>query len=79
MSITGGYVYRGSDLPHIRGDYLYGDFVRGNLWIVQYDGRRVRQHRHLGQVPSPASFGEDRDGEVYICCFDGQIRRFVAE
>lgn len=78
MSITGGYVYRGTDLPQIEGYYLYGDYERGTLWMVQFDGRRVRQQIEVGQVPKPASFGEDRDGEVYICCFDGKIRRFVS-
>ncbi|MEM9415586.1 MAG: PQQ-dependent sugar dehydrogenase [Planctomycetota bacterium] len=78
MSITGGYVYRGNDIPQINGYYLYGDFERGNLWMIQFDGQRVRQHLDIGQVNKPASFGEDRDGEVYICSFDGQIYRFVA-
>ncbi|XAM00874.1 PQQ-dependent sugar dehydrogenase [Phycisphaeraceae bacterium D3-23] len=78
MSITGGYVYRGSAIPQIDGYYLYGDYERGNLWMIQFDGRRVRQQLELGQVDKPASFGEDRDGEVYICSFNGLIYKFVA-
>ena len=78
LSITGGYVYRGSEIPQIQGYYLYGDYERGNLWMLQFDGRRVRQHLAIGNVDKPASFGEDRDGEVYICSFNGRIYKFVA-
>ncbi len=78
MSITGGYVYRGDDLPQIDGYYLYGDYERGTLWMAQFDGRRIRQLVEIGRVHRPASFGEDRDGEVYICSFDGKIYRFVS-
>jgi len=77
LSITGGYVYRGTDIPQIQGYYLYGDFERGNLWRIQFDGRRVRQHLAIGNVDKIASFGEDRDGEVYICSFNGRIYKFV--
>ena len=31
-SITGGYVYRGSELPDLAGSYVFGDFVSGNVW-----------------------------------------------
>ena len=25
--VTGGYVYRGANIPRLRGDYVFGDFV----------------------------------------------------
>ena len=33
-SITGGYVYRGSDVPALRGRYVYGDFCSGRIWSL---------------------------------------------
>src|SRR5205809_3000689 len=33
-SITGGYVYRGSQLPILTGHYFYGDFCRG--WVRSF-------------------------------------------
>lgn len=34
-SITGGYVYRGPILS-LRGSYLFGDFVSGNVWTLPF-------------------------------------------
>ena len=31
-SITGGYVYRGSQTTNLVGRYLFGDFVSGRIW-----------------------------------------------
>lgn len=72
-SITGGYVYRGLRHPDMRGAYVYADYVTGNVWILRYNGKELTEHRLLGEAPAPASFGEDRDGELYMTCFDGKI------
>ncbi|MBL8729000.1 MAG: PQQ-dependent sugar dehydrogenase [Planctomycetes bacterium] len=76
-SITGGYVYRGSAVPALGGAYVYGDFVSGRIQALVYDGVQAVQNTLLTTAPSPASFGEDAQGELYVCCFDGRIRRFV--
>ena len=31
-SITGGFVYRGSEIPSLVGSYVFGDFVTGRVW-----------------------------------------------
>ena len=31
-SITGGYVYRGTQVPYLYGKYLFGDLCSGRLW-----------------------------------------------
>lgn len=78
LSITGGNVYRGKKYPQLAGAYFYGDYVTGNLWQLtkkedgEYDNKLVRR---TGR--SIASFGEDREGEVYLMSFDGRIYRIV--
>lgn len=78
LSITGGNVYRGARYPELDGTYFYGDYVSGNLWGLKqnargdYEGRLVRR---TGR--SIASFGEDQQGEVFLCSFDGFIYRIV--
>jgi len=77
-SITGGYVYRGRQLPQLRGAYVYGDFMTGLIWPLRYNGQKVTEHRYLAQVPAISSFGEDRDGELLIVSLEGQIYKLVA-
>jgi uncharacterized repeat protein (TIGR03806 family) len=66
VSITGGYVYRGSRIPGLAGTYVFGDFANGSVWALDDDGR-TKQKRLLAQLPANnlASFGQDANGEVY--------------
>jgi hypothetical protein len=63
-SVTGGFVYRGKDIPTLRGRYVFGDFVSGTIWSIALDGggRRVALESPL-QI---SSFGEDPAGELYV-------------
>ena len=33
-SVTGGFVYRGQNVPELYGKYVYGDFIMGQLWSL---------------------------------------------
>jgi glucose/arabinose dehydrogenase len=79
-SVTGGVVYRGSDIPALVGSYLFSDYCEPELRAVQVrDGDVV--HRRLGVSPaggSVVSFGEGPDGEVYVLSLSGPVSRIVA-
>jgi quinoprotein glucose dehydrogenase len=75
LSITGGYVYRGTANPGLVGAYLFADYVTGRVWGLRLDDEgRLTQfreiHRPLGRPVFVTSFGEDADGELYVCGFD---------
>ncbi len=73
-SITGGYVYRGANLPELQGKYIYADFVSGKIWALTYDGNSQAQNQLLIDAKKPiSSFGVDDENELYICAFDGRI------
>lgn len=73
-SITGGYVYRGSRLPELRGAYVYGDYDTGRVWALRYDGRRVAWQQELVDTPLRiVDFCEDRAGEIYLVDFMGGV------
>jgi|SRR5581483_4630081 len=74
-SITGGYVYRGGNLPELRGWYVYGDFCSGRIWAVNTDGDRGTPVPLADTGLAIASFGLDRAGELYIVDFGGSVRR----
>lgn len=77
-SITGGYIYRGPGVPELTGQYIYGDFVDGRIWALEYVGQQVVQNTELLNTNlGIASFGVDQNNELYICAFDGRIHRFV--
>ncbi len=66
-SITGGYVYRGIELPGLFGKYIYCDYVSGNFWTLEPDGAggwTNTAYNHL--LENVVSFGEDKNGEIYI-------------
>jgi hypothetical protein len=83
-------VYRGP-VEALRGQYVFADFVRGNLWslplVSLLDGRTVPSAeftvRNLdfapdaGGITNPVSFGTDQSGNLYIADLDGEV--FVLE
>jgi len=76
-SITGGVVYRGERLPELFGAYLYADYASFNVWALRYDGKVATTNELIATTKLPVSaFGEDEDGEVCFCAFDGHIWRF---
>lgn len=77
LCITGGYVYRGKKIPALQGAYIYGDYVRGTIWAIRHEEGKPATPQVLGNAPLISSFGEDRDGEIYIVSLGGGIYRFV--
>jgi glucose/arabinose dehydrogenase len=79
-AVTGGYVYRGRDIPALVGAYVFADFCRGRLEAFRLEGGSARGHDELGpEVANVASFGEDADGELYVLSLSGPVFRFVPE
>ncbi len=78
-SVTGGYVYRGSAIPSMAGRYVFGDFVRGQVWSIaltrdpatgEATASDLRDHTAAinagAEVRQISSFGVDSAGELYV-------------
>jgi len=77
-SVTGGYVYRGDQIPSLQGYYIYGDYCSGNIWALAYDGDVVTENTLLVDSGlSITSFGEDLAGNLYILDRQGGIYALV--
>lgn len=78
-SVTGGYVYRGESIPEIDGYYLYGDYCNGRVWWLNRDENGEWQNGVLFETDMQiSSFGQDRDGEVYLLDHRGGVYKIVA-
>ncbi|MGH2675793.1 MAG: PQQ-dependent sugar dehydrogenase [Actinomycetota bacterium] len=76
-SVVGGYVYRGSAIPALRGAYLFGDFYNPQVRML-IPSQRGYRHVRLGiRVNNMASFGQDGDGELYLVSLSGPVFRLA--
>ncbi|MCC6554431.1 MAG: PQQ-dependent sugar dehydrogenase [Polyangiaceae bacterium] len=85
-SVNGGYVYRGSAIPALRGTYLYGDFCSNRIWsLVWKDGALLSEGElsqdldSTGQLQAMSSFGEDAAGDLYVVDLAGSVYRIDPE
>tara|TARA_Y100000589_G_scaffold202607_1_gene191107 strand:- start:4963 stop:6507 length:1545 start_codon:yes stop_codon:yes gene_type:complete len=88
-SITGGFVYRGQDIPWMRGYYIYGDYCSSNQYVFSYDPssdtvsgfqdvtNELRSSSNGGTVSSISRYGEDARGELYVCDLGGEVFRII--
>ena len=75
-SVTGGYVYRGSARPTVRGRYVVGDYCSGTVWSFRISaGAAVDLRKEAFKVDSLSSFGENAAGELFAVSLDGTIFR----
>jgi glucose/arabinose dehydrogenase len=73
-SITGGYVYRGSNAPSLTGKYVFADYVSGRIYALTESNEGAYSNSTLMDTDlNIASFGTDQNNELYICAFDGKI------
>jgi len=66
-AVTGGYVFRGREIPPLVGAYVYADFCTGQIFAAWYDGYSDPYHQLiLDTALNISSFGQDRAGNLYI-------------
>lgn len=74
VSVTGGYVYRGSAIPSLQGRYVFGEFSNGNVFTLSSTFARSLLVDTNAQI---ASFAQDSDGELYIVDLGGRLLKIV--
>ena len=76
-SITGGYVYRGTRVPELVGQYIYADFETGRIWALEYDGSEATGNEEINDVSfGITSFGINATNDLFMAAFEGQLYRF---
>ncbi len=85
VTVTGGYVYRGSNpsLAALQGLYIYGDYGFKAIWGLEYANGVVKNNIQIATSSQGiSSFGEDEAGEIYVVGYSStgsQIFRFAGD
>jgi glucose/arabinose dehydrogenase len=68
VSVIGGYVYNGKQVPTLKGKYVFGDWT-GPVWYLQKAGAKwlrgkiiIKNFPESGKI---TGWGEDQAGELY--------------
>lgn len=71
VSITGGYVYRGSSAPELNDAYIYADYGSGRVWRLTYDGNAPPVNSLVVDASfNISTFGVREDGELLLAQID---------
>jgi len=71
-SVTGGYVYRGTQGALTPGTYIYGDFCTGEILTGAQQTVLLDTPRNI------VSFGEDEAGELYVVGLGGTVEKIAS-
>ncbi|MFN2104340.1 MAG: PQQ-dependent sugar dehydrogenase [Candidatus Promineifilaceae bacterium] len=77
-AVIGGFVYRGSQLPEITGQYFFSDLCDGVIWsLTQVEEGKWQAHSwgNLGQQYT--TFGQRFDGEILLGALDHSIYQLL--
>lgn len=78
-AVTGGFVYRGSAIPEVVGLYFFSDYCKGGLRSFRLVNSAATELRewNAGIGGAITSFGEDRDGELYVISHGGSVGKLI--
>jgi len=69
-AVIGGFVYRGANLPTLRGVYVFGDLGTGKIFALQETSPNTFTRALLMTTGKTiSSFGQDQAGELYLVDF----------
>jgi hypothetical protein len=73
--VTGGYVYRGTALPELAGQYVFADYCSGLIWALDAGNPSAQPVVIIDSEHSISSFAELPDGELLVLTFSNAIFR----
>ena len=78
VSITGGFVYRGTAIAALQGHYVFGDFGSGRIWSVPADATTGTAPTELANTAlSISAFAQGVDGELYVVDYGGTVHQII--
>ncbi|WP_165958077.1 PQQ-dependent sugar dehydrogenase [Segetibacter sp. 3557_3] len=79
-SITGGYVYRGTEFPSLQGYYITSDYVSNNGWLINRSATGGwNATLQTGWATNISSYGESEDSALYaVSLQSGTLFKVIA-
>jgi uncharacterized repeat protein (TIGR03806 family) len=78
-SVSGGFVYRGANIPSLYGRYIFADYVSGNVWAMTYSNSTPSVARITGLANLVAFAPDPANGDVLAADIaGGRIMRLTA-
>ncbi len=78
FSVTGGYVYRGTEFAAMYGYYICADYVSGNVWLINPNGSGGWNSSLQSGLPGNISgFGEAENGDMYAASLNGTVYKVI--
>lgn len=74
-SITGGFVYRGTTYPNMQGKYFFTDYCDDRIGMIDTANNLTYFNNSISA--NFVSFGEDVNGELYVCDINGTIYKIT--
>ncbi len=74
-AVVGGYVYRGTRISDLVGDYLFSDNCDGTIRLLVPDGSGVAMRDSGIEAASVSSFGQADDGTLYVASLSDGVYR----
>lgn len=79
-AVTGGFVYRGTSVPELSGQYVLADYCKGTVWSL--DAATASTDGTLEEALETelkvSSFAEDHAGELYVLHHGGSAWKVVS-
>jgi hypothetical protein len=77
-SVSGGFVYRGTQNPLLVGQYICADYISDYMWMIEPTGSNppsadVIVQNAGGMIADVVTFGEDDAGELYAASLNGTL------
>ena len=77
FSVTGGYVYRGTEYAALYGYYICSDYVSGNAWLIKPNGSGWNISQQIGVPGSIVGYGEAENGALYAVALTGTLYKIT--
>ena len=77
---VGGKFYRGTALPALKGKFVFCDYMRKQVYVLDLSSGKGTGWAVIAGCASPADIGSDAAGELYVSSIDtGVVYKLVAK